>query len=217
MSEAIDFNLLQSYLAGLVPPRHPEMQKMEATAQETGFPIIGPAAGYLCYQIARMIRATRIFEMGSGYGYSTAWFAKAVMENGGGEVHHTVWDAGLSRRARGHLDILGYKTIMTYHIGEAVQTLEGIPGTFDLIFNDIDKHAYATSLPVISKKLRPGGILIVDNALWDGNVFNETDESESTSSIRVLTRLLVENPDWTTTLVPIRDGLIVAYREVQQA
>jgi len=212
MSEELSYDRLQSYLTDLVPLRHPEMQKMEAYAQETGFPIIGPAAGYLCYQIARMVRATRIFEMGSGYGYSTAWFAKAVMENGGGEVHHTVWNADLSRQARGHFDILGYNPITVYHIGEAVQTLEGIPGTFDLIFNDIDKSAYAVSLPAVTKKLRSGGVLIVDNVLWDGYVFNENDSSESTSAIRELTRLLVEDPGWITTLVPIRDGLIVAYK-----
>jgi predicted O-methyltransferase YrrM len=64
---------------------------MEADAERTGFPIIGPVAGHYCYQIARMVKATKIFEMGSGFGYSTAWFARAVMENGGGVVHHVVW------------------------------------------------------------------------------------------------------------------------------
>jgi predicted O-methyltransferase YrrM len=83
---------LMSYLDSLVPARPPEMQAMESYAQEIDFPIIGPASGYLCYQVARMIAARRIFELGSGYGYSTAWFAKAVTENGGGEVFHVVWD-----------------------------------------------------------------------------------------------------------------------------
>src|SRR6476660_2420151 len=91
---------LGDYLDGLVPPRPPEMQAMEAYAQEVGFPIIGPASGYICYQIARMIGARRIFELGSGYGYSTAWFAKAVQENGGREVHQVVWDEQLSQMAR---------------------------------------------------------------------------------------------------------------------
>src|SRR6266700_646771 len=72
---------LHEYLDSLVPPRPPEMQAMEAYAKQTNFPIIGPASGYFCYQVARMIGARRVFELGSGYGYSTAWFAKAVQEN----------------------------------------------------------------------------------------------------------------------------------------
>ena len=96
--------------------------------------------------------------MGSGYGYSTAWFAKAVQENGGGVVHHVVWDHALTRKAQKHLEILGYNEVVKYHTGEAVQTLQETPGPFDLIFNDIDKEAYTSSLPTISEKLRPGGV-----------------------------------------------------------
>ena len=92
---------LEKYLDGLVPERPSELQKMEAYAREHSFPIVGPASGQACYQIARMVKARRIFELGSGYGYSTAWFARAVQENGGGEVHHVVWDAQLSKIARG--------------------------------------------------------------------------------------------------------------------
>ncbi len=142
----------------LVPPREPEMQEMEKYAEETDFPIIGAAAGYYCYQIARMIKARSVFEMGSGYGYSTAWFAKAVKENGGGVVHHVVWDAKLSEMARGHLSRLGFDGLIQYQVAEAVETLRGTSGTFDLIFNDINKEAYPASLPLIKEKLRSGGV-----------------------------------------------------------
>ncbi len=212
MFENLNPTGLEAYLTNLVPPRHPEMQKMEAYARKTGFPIIGPSVGYYCYQIARMIKATRIFEMGSGYGYSTAWFARAVMENGGGLVHHVVWDSELSRRARHHLSVLGYNHLVEYHVGEAVQTLGNTTRTFDLIFNDIDKHDYATSLPTITSRLRPGGVLIVDNALWFGRILNENDTSESTTAIKEITQLLTENPEWITTLAPIRDELMVSYK-----
>src|SRR5690348_16029352 len=100
MSDPFESDAIQSYLTSLVPPRPAEMQAMEAYAEETDFPIIGPAAGYVCYQVARMIGAKAVFELGSGYGYSTAWFARAVQENGGGVVHHVVWDEKLSSLAR---------------------------------------------------------------------------------------------------------------------
>ena len=94
---------LMNYIDSLVPPRQPEMQAMEEQAEKMDFPIVGPASGYLCYQVARMLAAKRIFELGSGFGYSTAWFAKAVAENGGGEVFHVVWDVEMSRLARTHM------------------------------------------------------------------------------------------------------------------
>src|SRR5512147_6968 len=100
-----------------------------------------------------MINARSIFELGSGYGYSTAWFAKAVKENGGGTVHHTVWDQKLSEKARVHLERLGYAGMVEYHVAEAVGTLRQQPGEFDLIFSDIDKKGYRASLPVIKQKL----------------------------------------------------------------
>src|SRR4029079_8323410 len=140
---------LQEYLDGLVPPRPAEMQAMEAYAKQHDFPIIGPASGYFCYQVARMIGARRVFELGSGYGYSTAWFAQAVRENGGGEVHHVVWDEQLSQKARGQLGALGVGDPVRAHVREAVQALREVAGPFDLIFNDIDKRGYPASLPVI--------------------------------------------------------------------
>lgn len=203
---------LRDYLDSLVPPRPAELQAMEEYARQTNFPIIGPASGYLCYQVARMIGATNIFELGSGYGYSTAWFARAIQEQGGGVVHHVVWDEELSRQARAHLEELGYGSLVRYQIGEAVQALRDTDGPFDLIFNDIDKHGYPASLPVIAEKLRPGGVLIVDNMLWHGQIFDDANQSAHTEGVRELTRLLTTDPNWITSLVPIRDGLIVAFK-----
>jgi predicted O-methyltransferase YrrM len=196
----------------LAPEREPELLLMERQALASGFPIIGPASGHFCYLMARMIAARRIFELGSGFGYSTAWFAKAVHENGGGEVHHVVWDEALSHDARGSLDRLGYGQIVRYQVGEAVHALREATGPFDLIFLDIDKHGYPAALPFISAKLRTGGLLIVDNMLWHGRIFDDQDSSADTTGIHELTRLLTASEEWITTLVPIRDGLMVAHK-----
>lgn len=212
MSDPLDYHTIQAYLTSLVPPRPVEMQEMEAYAEKVDFPIIGAAAGYACYQTARMIGAKSIFEMGSGYGYSTAWFARAVQENGGGVVHHTVWDEKLSGMAREHLARLGYADLIQYHVAEAVETLRNTPGTFDLIFNDIDKEAYPTSLPLIKEKLRSGGVLIIDNLLWHARIFDEADQSKPTAAIRQFTRDITTDPDWIVNLLPIRDGVLVAYK-----
>ncbi|HEU5103314.1 MAG TPA: O-methyltransferase [Roseiflexaceae bacterium] len=213
---------LQEYLDSLVPPRPPEMQAMEAYAKQTNFPIIGPSSGYFCYQIARMCGARRVFELGSGYGYSTAWFARAVQENlalegasanPGGEVHHVVWDEQLSKKARGHLGALGFGDLVRYHVGEAVEALRGADGPFDLIFNDIDKHGYPASLPVIAEKLRPGGALIIDNMLWHGAIFDPSDQSPDTRGVHEFTQLITSDPGWIASLVPLRDGMFLAYKK----
>jgi caffeoyl-CoA O-methyltransferase len=204
---------VSSYLEKLVPPRAAELAAMEAYAREKNFPIVGPTAGQLCYQLARIMGAQRIFELGSGYGYSTAWFARAVKENGGGVVHHVVWDDKLSQMARKHLAALGYDDIVRYHVGEAVAALRTTDDTFDIIFNDIDKDGYPASVPVIIEKLRPGGLLIIDNMLWSGKIFDEKDTSPATVGVREVTKLLTDASQWVSTLAPIRDGLIVAMKK----
>lgn len=209
----ISYDKVQDYLASLVPPREPELQKMEEYAEKNGFPIIGPACGYYCYQLARMINAKSVFELGSGYGYSTAWFAKAVRENGGGVVHHTVWDEDLSKRAQGHLSALGNADIVEFHVAEAVETLRQTDGPFDIIFNDIDKEGYPESLPVIKEKLRHGGLLIIDNMIWHGQILDSNDHGTSTEAIRRFTRDVTTDLDWIVSLIPARDGMIVAYKK----
>ena len=147
---------LETYLDSLVPPRPAEMLSMERTARETDFPIVGPASGQFCYLIARLSGARRVFELGSGYGYSTSWFARAVKENGGGVVYHVVWKEDLSQRARHHLNELGYDGLIEYRVAEAVQTLRETDGLFDLIFNDIDKEGYPEEPAGDLRKAAPG-------------------------------------------------------------
>ena len=210
MPDVLDATL-SDYLDSLVPPRHPELQAMEAYAAAHDFPIVGPACAHVCYQIARMTGARRIFELGSGYGYSTAFFARAVKENGGGEVHHVVWDKDLSEKARGHLAALGLDDVVRYHMAEAVATLKDTAGPFDLIFNDITKKDYPSAFPVIDAKLKRGGVLLVDNMLWSRRVLDDVDQTPDTQGVRELTRLL-RQPPWITSVVPIRDGLLIALK-----
>jgi predicted O-methyltransferase YrrM len=210
MPEILDAPLA-AYLDGLVPDRPPELREMEAYAKQHDFPIVGPACAHLGYQMARIIGARRIFELGSGYGYSTAFFARAVQENGGGEVHHVVWDEDLSTQARRHLAALGVDAVVRYHVGEAIATLTETPGPFDLIFDDINKKDYPASLPEIERKLRPGGLLIVDNMLWSRRVMDSADRTPDTEGVREMTRLLRAD-QWISSIVPIRDGLLIALK-----
>jgi predicted O-methyltransferase YrrM len=239
-----DFNysLLKPYLDSIVPERHEELEKMEAYAAEHDFPIVGPASGQLCYILARMCGAKRVCELGSGYGYSTAWFASAVQDNGGGMVRHIVWDDELSAMARKHLGAMGFCdgencrcgasspesslkslvdgssegdgcTCIEYTMGEAVEALTNDTGQpYDIIFCDIDKEGYPAALPVVEKHINPGGILIVDNMIWGGRVMDDAEQEEETKAIRELTQTVTNSSDWDAMIAPIRDGLLIARR-----
>ncbi|HVR30983.1 MAG TPA: O-methyltransferase [Thermoanaerobaculia bacterium] len=200
------------YLDQLVPPRDALTTAMEEEAARTRFPIIGPASGHLCYLLTRLTAARRIFELGSGYGYSTGWFARGVKENGGGVVHHVVWDQELSRKAREYLDAVGLADQVEFQVGEAVAALRASPGDFDVIFNDIDKQGYPEALGVIAEKLRPGGLLITDNLLWSGQIFDPENRTPATEGIRTFTRMITEDPGWVSSVLPIRDGVLIARR-----
>ena len=208
----IDYGQAQEYINDLSTHGDPVLLRMEGEAQRDRFPIIGPAGGKLLYMLARMIGARKVFELGSGYGYSTLWFARAVRENGGGEVHHTVWHEDLHARAKANIAEAGYEDLVRFHQGEAVKALRETEGTFDMFFNDIDKDGYPASFPVMKEKLRVGGIIAIDNMLHAGRAFDPNETNPATLGVREFTRLVKEDPDFVFQLVPIRDGILVALR-----
>ena len=107
---------------------------------------------------------------------------------------------------------LGFADIIQYHNVEAVETLCQTDDPFDIIFNDIDKQAYPASLDIVKEKLRSGGLLIIDNMLWSGRIFDKKDVSPATEGVREFTRRITTDKDWIVSLAPVRDGMIVAYK-----
>jgi predicted O-methyltransferase YrrM len=202
--EILDYVLAQTRF------HDPLLTEMEERAERERFPIIGPLVGPWLYTLTRMVGGQRVFELGSGYGYSTWYFCKAVQDGGGGEVVHTVWDAQLSADAKDNLTRAGFAGITKFIEGEAVGALKEAEGGWDVIFMDIDKEGYPAALPVIEKKLRPGGLLITDNIIWSGTVADHCDQRPSTQAIRELTRMLRESSRWELLVLPLRDGVAVA-------
>jgi predicted O-methyltransferase YrrM len=203
---------IKVYIDQLSAHNDPLLAEMEAVAAERNFPIIGPVVGRFLYQITLIRRATRIFELGSGYGYSTMWFARAVRRLGGGEIHHTDGDRRNSEQAQEYFRRANMLDLTRFHVGDAIEALRQTPGPFDLIYMDIDKHQYPDAFPAIREKLLSGGVLIVDNMLWFGRVVNKQDTAASTEGIRRFTQTLWADPEFFTTLVPLRDGFIISVR-----
>jgi predicted O-methyltransferase YrrM len=180
---------------------------MEAYGREQGFPLIGPLVGRLLWMLARTAGAKRVFECGSGYGYSAMWFADAVGPDG--EVFLTDGSAENVERARDFLGRAGLADRCRFLEGEAVSLLGETEGPFDVILVDIDKEGYPGSLDVTVGKLRSGGLLVTDNVLWSGRVADEEPDSYATGAIQEHNRLLYAHPDLDTVILPLRDGVAV--------
>ncbi len=203
---------LTAYLEGLIPSRPPVLREMEEYAQATRFPIVGPVVGQMFYLLTRLRRARRVFELGSGYGYSTAWFAMGVRDNGGGEVYHVVWDEHLSQQAREYLGRLGLRDLVRFRVREAVEELRRTGGEFDIIFSDIEKEGYPASLPVIKEHLAPSGLMLVDNMFWRGRVLDPAITDKDTTGIRRFVKAVFADKDFASTIVPLRDGVLMALK-----
>ncbi len=201
---------IDRYLHDLASPDDPVLCEMELLAAERSFPIVGPQVGSLLHVLARSIGARRVIELGSGFGYSAYWFARAVGPEG-----LVVLCEGSQERAneaQRFLDRGGFAERVRIEVGDALQIAGRVEGEFDIVFNDVDKELYPEVLPLASALLRSGGLLICDNMLWFGTVLEEQPEQLSTLGVKELTRLLHETDDFETTLVPIRDGVSISVR-----
>jgi predicted O-methyltransferase YrrM len=187
----------------------PVLEAMHAEAAERDFPIVGPEVGRLLFQLAHISGARRIFEMGSGFGYSTLWFARAMEE--GGRVYHTDGSGENSARARDYLDQAGLRDRVVFTTGDAIEILEKTPGSFDIVFMDIDKHQYPDGYRAFRERIKPGGLVVVDNLVWDGLVASG-DDDPSTEGIREYIRLMWQDRAFASSLMPVRDGVGVSLR-----
>src|SRR3982751_6853097 len=168
MNDAVD-----RYLTDLAGLEHgdPVLTDMEAYATEHGFPIVGRATGRFLELAARSIGARRVMELGSGYGYSAYWFARAVGD--GGQVHCSDGDPENATNAESYLSRAGLWDRVTYHVGDAVEQLASLDGEFDIVYDDIDKHGYPDAWRAARDRIRVGGVYLSDNVLWSGRIFDD--------------------------------------------
>jgi predicted O-methyltransferase YrrM len=200
---------IERYLSELGATEDPVLRELERLGEERKFPIIGPLVGRLCWMLASSIRARDVFEMGSGFGYSTWWFAHAVGE--GGRVVHTDSDPKQSAEARQHLERAGLVGRVTFEVGDAREIITRYPGPFDVVFIDVDKEGYPDALELARVRVRPGGLIITDNVLWSGKVAGG-DALPSTQAIQQYNRSAMRAPDLVTTILPLRDGVAVSLK-----
>ena len=201
------------YLRELLGGDHPVADEMERIARERRFPIVDRVVGVTLEVLARAVGARRVLELGSGYGYSAYWFARAVGD--GGEVHMTEGDAANQEQA---LDLLGRAGLgdrVRSHVGDALEIIDRLEGEFDVIFNDIDKHGYPEAWRKASDRIRVGGLYLCDNVLWEGRVTGDAGDDprpEWTAAVKEHNEAVASDERYRSTIVPTRDGVAVAVR-----
>ncbi|MCI0708367.1 MAG: O-methyltransferase, partial [Ignavibacteriae bacterium] len=174
------------------------------------FPINGPLVGRLLYVLAKFGNAKRILELGSGYGYSAYWFAKAIGKDGkvvctdGSEENHM---RAMEFFKRGKI-----AEHIEFHVGDALKIIDGLDGEFDIIFNDIDKTQYPKAIRKVLPKLRKGGLFITDNVLWSGKILDKKPDA-ATAGIITFNRMVYSSKDLFSSIVPLRDGLAVCVKK----
>jgi predicted O-methyltransferase YrrM len=201
---------IDEYMASL-QARHdePVLLDMEREGRERGFPIIGRNVGITVEVLARAVGAQRVMELGSGFGYSAYWFARAVGRDG--DVHCTDGDPANAAKAKKYLSRAELWDRVTYHVGDAVEQMGSIEGDFDVVYDDIDKHGYPAAWIAARDRIRVGGLYICDNVLWSGRVLDR-DPDRDTTAILEHNRLIAEDERFVSTIVPTRDGVFVALR-----
>ncbi len=202
---------ITSYLEELAPARPPALQEMEEYASQHDFPIIGPQVGHFLQQLVVLADARRIFEMGSGYGYSALWMALAMADDG--RIECSEFDPDNIARGKKWLAQAGVDTKVSWHDGDARDAIRAAAGPFDIIVNDIDKQWYPEALRLAWPKLRPGGIMVTDNALWSGRVVSESPPQEWTTGVLQVNRDAYGLSDGIASVLPLRDGLLLVVKK----
>lgn len=199
----------------MAPSPNAVQEDMAAYATEHGFPIIGQPAGSLLTSLARARGAERVFEFGSGFGYSASWFLRGMQP--GGELVLTEIDEDELDLARRYLADMEDTYHLQYEQGDANAIIEEYAGPFDVVLIDHAKQAYTAAFERAYEKLAPGGVIVADNVM-DGPVwyedllpFLEEDAAlpgnDQAAGVIEYLRTVREHEAVETTVLPIGKGL----------
>ncbi len=199
---------LARYLEDFARESPQPAQHMEEEARDREFPIVGPVVGRFLSLVAGAIDPDEIFELGSGFGYSAFWFARAT----DARIHLTDYDQANLDRARAYLEDPFDPYRFEYHVGDALESLGSSGEALDLLFVDHDKNQYPDVLDLAPEALTDSSWLIADNVLWRGQVTRTENLDDSTRALRTFNERLREG-SWNASILPVRDGLALARRE----
>lgn len=208
--------LVEQYLASLNRLADEVLDDIERAGRQSEVPCVDAEVGALLRVLATAIGARHVLEIGCGIGYSAIWLARALPP--GGLLVSFEIDPSRARTASANFARAGVGDRANVMVGDARRLVAKVSGPFDLIFNDGDKCQHDALHERLVELLRPGGLLVTDNALWDGEVVpgyvnTPARAAEETRAIAAYNERLVTDPRLQTTIVPLRDGVAISVKK----
>ncbi|MFA9501348.1 O-methyltransferase [Natrinema sp. H-ect1] len=208
------------FVRAVGPDPDETLLEMDEYAAAEGFPHVGPEVGAFLRLLARLTDSERVFEFGSGYGYSAYWFAEALPADG--EIVLTEVDEAELDLAREYMAAGGYDGIATYELGDAMETIDRYDGPFDVVLIDHQKERYADAFAAVRDEIPVGGVIVADNAItasvvafddllaWaEGDAVETNDHTQGVIDYLETVRA---DPSFETIVVPLGEGITVSYR-----
>ena len=201
---------VERYLSSLNQQSDAVLNDIARAGEQDDLPLVDPEVGALLRVLVLATRATRVLEIGTAIGYSGVWMAGALPKDG--MLITMEVDESRAKIARENFSRAGLADRVNVIVGDAQRMLHKIAGPFDVIFQDGDKKQYGPMLDTLVGLLRPGGLLVTDNVLWNGEVvpgFAGKPHRDPADGIAITkyNDAINRHPSLVTSIVPLRDGV----------
>jgi caffeoyl-CoA O-methyltransferase len=190
----------------------PETELLQRIDRETNLKVLMPRMlsghyqGRVLSMLSKLISPKRVLEIGTFTGYATLCLAEGLTEDG--LLYTLDINLELEDRVRGYFAESPYNSKINYVLGDATQTINALEEVFDLVFIDADKKNNGTYYDLIFDRVRPGGLIIVDNVLWSGKILSNAQDKD-TRNISTFNDKVTADPRVEKLILPVRDGLFI--------
>lgn len=203
---------LLAYAEQLFAPEDAALTDIRAMQRAAGLPDIAISAdeGKILAVLLTAVGARRVLEIGTLGGYSAVWLARALPPAGKlTTIERDPAHAAIARRA---FERAGVAARVELLLGGALETLPGLAPGFDAVFVDADKESLEQYFRHAMRLLRPGGLLLCDNAFFNGRVTDPDDRAPDVEGVRAFNRLAATDPRLLAAVIPVRDGVVVGVK-----
>ena len=168
----------------------------------------GHIQGRFLSLISKIKQPLYILEIGTYTGYGTLCLAEGLAD--GGKIFTIDRNEELLKIQNKYFEESGNRDRIVQLTGNAIDILDNLNQTFDLIFIDADKENYVKYFQLVSEKLNPNGLIISDNVLWSGKVVEGDNNDEETNTLKKFNRILNDDKKFETVILPLRDGISIS-------
>lgn len=190
----------------------PESELLQKIDRETNLKVLMPRMlsghyqGRVLSMLSKLINPRRILEVGTFTGYASLCLAEGLSTDG--LIYTLDINEELEEMVRVNFEASVYKEKIIYILGDATETIDTLNETFDIVFIDADKKNNGRYYDLIYDRVRPGGLIIVDNVLWSGKVLNSNPDKD-TKNITTFNDKIAADERVEKLILPVRDGLFV--------